>query len=462
MADPVRLHQQPAPDRTQRQLDALGRLLQLEKRVRQTATPAAFGFHAVNDTLGLVRYRQAALWRCGARGDGEIVAVSGLAMLDRNAPFLVWLRRLAAAAARQDGAETQRPLAADTLPEPIAREWGEWLPGHLLWIPLAAPDGERLGALLLARDEPWKEADRHLLGHLAGTYGHAWAYLLRKSRRETLRRFMAHRNRIAAVVLLALFGLAWVPVRDSALAPAEVIARAPVVIRAPIDGVIEQVLVVPNQPVQEGQVLLRLDAVRLQAQLEVAERALAVAEAEYRQTAQRAVFDTESKAVLPVLQGRVEQHAAEVAYIRSLLDRVVIAAPRAGIAVFDDINDWIGKPVRTGERILLVADPAETELEIRLPVADAIALEEGTEVRLFLNIDPQRAVDARLTYAGYQAGPGPDGILAYRLKAAFAAGERGTPRIGLKGTAKIFGRETTLFAHVFRRPLAALRQRLGL
>lgn len=459
MADRARI-QEGAVDPAQRQLDVLGRLIALEKRVRQSATATEAGFVMVNETLGLVRYRQAALWRRGTSGAGEIAAVSGLAAVDANAPFQRWLRRLASELAERTEAGP-RPLTANDVPAAIAQEWQEWWPAHVLSIPLLAPDGELLGGLLLARDTAWSEADRHLLGHLAGTYGHAWAYLLRKARRAPVRWLAARRNRILAAAAVLMFCAAWIPVSDSALGPAEVIAREPVVVRAPLDGVVDEMLVQPNETVAEGQVLLRLDAAKLSNQLAVARKALAVTEAEHRQVAQQAVFDQKSKAALVVLQGRVEQHAAEVDYLRSLLERIEVRAPRSGVAVFDDVNDWIGKPVRTGERILMVADPADMELEVRLPAANAIALEPGGEVRLFLNVDPQHSVDATLTFVGYQATPGPDGILSYRLKAAFDAGEL-PPRVGLKGTAKVYGARTRLFVHVFRRPMAALRQRLGI
>lgn len=459
MAEPARIRE-AAVDPSQRQLEVVGKLLALEKRARQSTTAAELGFVMVNETLGLVRYRQAALWRRGVSGAGEVVAVSGLAALDGNAPYQRWLRRLSNELAEHKDT-MPRALHESDVPAELAQEWKEWLPAHVLWIPLLAPEGELLGSLLLAREESWSDADRHLLSHLAGTYGHAWAYLLRKTRREPLRWFAARRNRMLAAAAMVAFCAAWIPVRDSALGPAEVIAREPVVVRAPLDGVIDEVMVQPNQPVDAGQVLLKLDDARLSNQLEVARKALAVTEAEYRQVAQQAVFDQKSKAALVILQGRVEQHAAEVSYLESLLQRIEVRAPRPGVVVFDDVNDWIGKPVRTGERILMVADPADMELEVRLPAADAIALEPGSDVRLFLNIDPQHPVDATLTYVGYQATPGPDGILAYRLKAAFAAGEL-PPRVGLKGTAKVYGPKTSLFVHVFRRPMAAVRQWLGL
>jgi hypothetical protein len=163
---------------------------------------------------------------------------------------------------------------------------------------------------------------------------------------------------------------------------------------------------------------------------------------------------------VPVLQARLEQQRAETGYLRDLLARIELRAARDGIAVFDDPNEWLGRPVTTGERILLVADPARVALEIRLPVADAIRLEPGAEVRLFLNTDPGAPVPAVLEQAGYRAQPGPDGVLGFRLKAQFPAGAAPL-RIGLKGTAKLYGEQVTLAQYLLRKPISALRTWLG-
>ena len=94
-------------------------------------------------------------------------------------------------------------------------------------------------------------------------------------------------------------------------------------------------------------------------------------------------------------------------------------------------------------------------------MADAINLEPGAEVEFFLNIAPERRIDATLRYASYEASVGPDGALSYRLKATLV-GDAPPPRIGLKGTAKIYGPHVTLFYFLIRRPLATLRQIAGL
>jgi len=432
------------------QLAVVTTLLQLERRARHAAAVEELGFLMVNDTRGLVRYRQAALWR------GRVAALSGAALIEANAPYVLWLNRLLRWAQETHGREAPTALSAADVPAEIGRDWAEWLPARALWLPLG-PGGEE--ALCLAREEPWTEAERQLLAHLADAYGHALRAL--DGRRGARRTRARGRVVLVGTALLALAGVLALPMPQTVLAPAEVIARAPSLVRAPIDGVVDRFDLQPNAPVAEGQLLLALDRTRLQNRLEVARKALNVAEAEFRQASQQAVFDSRSKANLAVLKGRMEQQAAEMAYVEELLSRVEIRAPRAGIAVFDDVNDWIGKPVTLGERILTVADPQSSELEIRLPVADAIALERGAEVKLFLNVDPQRPVAAHVTFIGYQAETTPDGVLSYRLKARFD-GEGAPPRIGLKGVAKLYGEDGTLLFALLRRPLAAARQRLGL
>ena len=82
---------------------------------------------------------------------------------------------------------------------------------------------------------------------------------------------------IGAAVLAVLFLL---PVRQSVLAPAEVVPLEGQVVAAPLDGVIARFVVQPNQPVRSGDVLLRFEDTSLRAQADVAERSLQVAEAE--------------------------------------------------------------------------------------------------------------------------------------------------------------------------------------
>jgi multidrug resistance efflux pump len=436
--------------------------LQLERAARHAEDEAALGFTLVNETRRLVSYRQAALLDLRG-GRPQVRAVSGVAVLDRNAPMIRWLGRVAERLARASRDEAgpdaaARPVTAAALPDELAREWGEFAAPEGLWCPLIAPDRRVLGALWFSRDQAWSENDRVLLDRLCDAYAHAWAALAgpRPRLRERLPR------RLIAVAGLALLAAALaIPVPQSALAPATVVARDAQVVAAPLDGVIAEMAVEPNQPVRAGDLLFRFDDTQLSSRLEVAERSLGVAQAELRRARQGAFESREQSAEIAVLESRVALRQAELAYARELLGYVEVRAERDGIAVFADADDWIGRPVRTGERVLQIADPASAAVRVDLAVADAIALERGAPVELFLDVDPLHKLPARLTSASYEASPRPDGALAYRVEAAFAP-EVAPPRIGLHGTAKISGETVPLALYLFRRPLAVARQWLGL
>ncbi|MET0983432.1 MAG: HlyD family efflux transporter periplasmic adaptor subunit [Telluria sp.] len=445
------------PSSLDAQLYGLGTLVQLLKRARHAASVEELGFVMVNETHALLPYRQAALWQRDARGAGRIVAVSGAATVERNAPFMLWLNRVLA---KLDGGTGARNVDATHLEGALGDAWAEWLPAHGLLVPLG-PDAHPLGALLLAREQPWSDGDRHLLQELTDGYGTAWAQFRRSRRRSLLTVWRSRGGLIRLALSAALVAAMFLPITLSALAPAEVVALRPTIVRAPLEGVVDRFEVTPNQPVKEGQLLLVLDPRAIENKLEVAGKALAVAEAEYRQAAQSAVFEDKSRALLAVLRGRAEQRRADVVYNQSLLDRIRVTASRSGIALFDDPNAWIGRPVAIGERLIEIADPAQAELEIWLPVADAITLQNGAEVDFFLNVSPDAPLRAHLRQASYEATQSPGGLLGYRLKATLTDGTK-LPRIGLKGTAKVYGEKVTLFYYLLRRPLAAARQFVGL
>jgi hypothetical protein len=444
-----------APSVVEAQLFGLSTLVQLIKRARNAATVQELGFIIVNETHALLPYRQAVLWQ--SDGSGRVVAISGTPVIERNAPLTLWLKR---ALGKLAAGPAPGPIAvtAANLPGTLGQEWSEWLPAHGLLVPLRNA-GKPLGALLLARDQPWSDGDRHLLQELADGYGHAWSGLRRRRRAWSVWP-RSRRTVLKLAAAAALIAALWLPVSLSALAPAEVVALDPAIVRAPLDGVVDQFKVQPNQEVSEGQLLLELDRRVVENKLEIANKALQVAEAEYRQAAQQALFDDKSRAQLAVLKGRMDQRRADATYTQSLLDRVQVTAMRPGLALFSDPNEWVGRPVSIGERLLEIADPNRVEFEIWLPVSDAIALQPGAEVEFFLNVAPDSPLNGRLRLASYEAAQSPAGVLGYRLKAE-RVGEGAPPRIGLRGTAKVYGDRVTLFYYLMRRPLAAARQLVG-
>ena len=247
----------------------------------------------------------------------------------------------------------------------------------------------------------------------------------------------------------------------STVAPAKVIPREPFVVSAPLNGVIAEMTVQANAMVQEGQPLFRYEDTTLRSSHEVAEKNLAVALADYHRAAQGSFLDTKNKADVPLLKAQVELKETERNFAREQLDQTLVKAPRAGLLLYSDKSDWIGNPVVVGERIMEVADPAQVELRVNLPVSDAIVLREGASVTVFLDAHPLEPLAATVTRASYHAEVLPGNLLAYRITATFTNPTQ-TPRIGWQGTAKVYGESSSVLFLLFRRPISAARQFVGL
>lgn len=438
------------------QLLALTALLQLEQRARDAHGPE-LEFLIANETATVVPYQQAALWRMEA--NGPRLVLSGVATPDPGAPYRLWLNNLLPALTRGEGAREARVVQPAELSPELRESWAEWLPTHALWCPLALPNGGFLGGLLLARADPWSDAERRVLAFLLGAYAQCLA--LDRAGRTGFRLGWAPRRKLIAVAVIVLIGVVLsLPVRQSVVASAEVTAIDPAPVRAPFEGVVDRVHIAPNAMVKAGDKLVTLDRDQLQTRYDVTERALEMARAEYAVASQQALNDQTAKSRLAVISGKVEQQITELAYARGLLARAEMTAPIDGIAVFDGPADWIGKPVTMGERIMLIASPTRTELEMQVPAQEAVTFEKGAEVVFFSNVAPDRPRRSTLDFASYSSAPTPDGIMAYTFRARFADGP--PERLGMKGTAKIYGERQPLAVWLLRRPIAIVRQWLAL
>lgn len=433
-------------------------LLQLEKKARRAQSLSALYFLIVNETIHLVHYRQAFVW---LKTSNKITAVSGVPNPDPNSLYMQWAGKLASKL------QSRRPQSLDeiersSLPEDLASEWDDYLPQSALWLPLIHPDGNEIGAVVFAKGSPWSEPDKILLAHLGETYAHALGFYLKTSGRIGTRIKAALRAEFfVPASLLILISLFFIPVKLTALGDAEVIARRPAIIRSPLEGVIDDVMIAPNEAVRKGQILVELDKRALTNRLLQAKKSLEVERVKLLKSKQLALRDRQFAGQLDVIEAIIEEQEAEITYLERLLNQARLKSPISGISIYNDRNDLIGRPVKIGEKLLAVAEKNDSHLVLWLATNDAIALTQGSRVRLFLNTSPHQPIEARLTNMSYTPVARPEGYMAYRVEADFAD-QNSAPRIGLRGVAKVYGEQTNLGYLLFRRPLITLRQWTGL
>ena len=435
------------------QLLRLSALLDLERRTRE-ARGAELTYLIANDTALVVPYQQSALWR-----RDSLTAVSGVAMPESGGPYARFLRTILPAAMKLAASDPSTPLATDAAMLGVApADWAVWFPSTAVFLPLPDPRGGLAGGLLLGRQDPFHPAELHLLGAIGGTYGLALAASeLPRRRRQHVRR----RHVLQAAAVVALVAAGFVPVRSSVLAPAEIVAAAPYPIRAPFDGVVATVHVTPNQAVHRGDKLVSLETTERRAKAEVSDKALEIARAEYTEASQQAFNDAQAKGRLPLLRAKAEQAQLEAEYNKTILGRSDVTAPADGVAVFDDAHQWIGRPVVLGERIMVVAPPTSNALDISVPVADVVTFDPGAEIVFFPNIAPDHPERGTLHSVGYASSVNLEGVLAYTARATLGP-DSDLLRLGLKGTAKIYGPQRPFALWVLRRPLSVMREWLSL
>jgi multidrug resistance efflux pump len=440
-----------------------GELLEFQRKLQACKSLREINFVAVNDSFSVLHYDQAVIWQYDVRGGIDIAAVSGLAEVASDTPYVQWLGK-----AIQHILFTRSVDVAsfpfDELDASLLEDGKEWVHEYILHGAMRSPEGKILGGIFLNRHAAFTEHEQAIAAWMVGSLGFAvWAWRQNSKKIEHVTRAFEKRSVryvfAAACIVAGLF--AFVPIRLTALVPAEITPSKPFPITAPIDGVIRKIVIQPNQVVKADEAVAELDDTSIRNRLAVSTKAFETASSDYQRAVNKSFNDEQSKGELLVLGSKVQEKSAEVAYLSELLEKLRISAPQGGIAIFSDAEDLRGRPVQTGEKIMVVADPSLVGVTVYLPPDDAVELEVGGDVTVYLNIAPLSPLHAKIVQSSYEAIVQPDNSIAYIIKAALEPGS-GLPRIGNRGTAKVYGKSVSLGYYLFRKPILFLRRSFGI
>ncbi len=446
---------------SERQVQGMSILLSLQHEVRKLTTVRDFGFFVTNETFRLISYNHAVLWNKKPAVGITLESISGVANVDKTTPFNQWLSTLIKSCDDSNLSEEQHAVDFNESTYELQKDWPQEAGQHVLWCPFVQGGFDRDAGMVFIRDRPWSEPEANRLSWLIQSYAYTW-YFLTQSRGflKAFKSIFKHRRSFALTVCVIALIIIFFPIRQSVVAAAEVIAQSPTLVTAPLEGVIKEIDIKPNQKVVKGQILFKMDDTDLENNYKLAQQELAVAREQYQRSVQKGFDDAESRAEVGILKATVREKLTHMHYTKALLEKTIVRAHNDGVIIFGSKNDWVGKPVATGEKVMELAHPKNVELEIWLPVGDAIQFEVGSDVKLYLSGSPLDPLDAKLAHASFDAVLSPASVLAYRLIADFTQNEK-LPRIGLQGSAKIYGDRTVLIYFLLRRPISALRQTVG-
>ena len=110
--------------------------IELEGMAREVETIEALCATMVNGPRRLVPYRQAALVTADDAGSVRVEAVSGVAVIEADAPLVSWLARTAKQVFDGDHAARLHVVRPEGLAPAEGEAWAAWMPAEVLWCPL--------------------------------------------------------------------------------------------------------------------------------------------------------------------------------------------------------------------------------------------------------------------------------------------------------------------------------------
>ena len=435
----------------------IARLIGLEKKSREARTQDELNFVVVNETRQIFDFVNSYLLLKTPTDKYHVKAVSDLATVDRTAPLVTFVENIINDQKNTNLKEIQN-LEVDKISRSLKIKKPKNIPDNILLIPIFSPQRGLQGFLITTRNEKFNDNEVELARHLSLTYGHAYnTFLTDFSIKDFLKKNFTGKR--SWIIILSIIFILIIPIKITSTAPVEVVPKNPRLITAPFDGVVKNIIVNNNDKINSGDLLIQIEDTDLKNGFNLAKQSLQVAEKELLRSRQFSFSNNEEKARLAELMAQVDLKKAEVESTSERLKNSKIYADKDGIAIVDQKNNWQGRPVSVGEKIITIANPEKVEFLIWLPVKDSLIIKENTDVKVFLDINPIKPLKGKLKRASYQSSLSPEEVLSYQISASFEGEE--IPRIGLRGTAKIYGSRVTLFYYLFRKPITFVRQLIG-
>lgn len=439
-------------------LDSLLTFVDLEKRVREAGNLTQLQFVILNESRVIIEYHSSVLLRVYNNKITKVLGGSGVIKVEEHAPYVVWLKSVITWILNNKNVEGVISTPLDKVPvENQQNVEDPWKQGFGLIVPIKITKNETI-IWWLTRSHDWSKEEKATLKLIGNVYGFGWKAL--KNQNKVMDIILEQIKLWKVLITTAIAVLLLLPVDQSILSPAEVIAEDPLLLTAPMDGVIGKFHVSPNQYVKEGDLLFEMEDTNLKNRYDAARKSYEVAEAEYLKNIYKSFNDPRSHVEVNTYKEKLQEKEVEIKYVEELLKKTKIIAARSGIVLFKDPDDWVGKPVNTGEKIMSLSDPRKIELRVMVPVPDLIDFNINKKSNVFFNINPTKPYHIKIDSVGYEAYLSNAGVLSYPVTAKLESTK--DIQIGWQGTAKLYGYRTSLFKYLFRKPLMYLKQNFGI
>jgi len=367
----------------------LSTLHQLTVAACRSTTRQALIFHILNEPVALCKYDRAHLWSF-ENNSPRLLGISGRENPAKYSALMDRWQSIVSGVENHHESQVVEKFTQGKAGDEFAdlREENKGI--SALWLPIQA--GDRLVAgLLLERwgEVQWQNNELRLLEHLVSGYSALWEqFFLREKLFIRLINCFRRKPVLIAILIVCLVIGFFCPVNLKVVAPCEVVAMDPVIISAPLEGVVEKINVSPGQEVSIGEQLYSYDKRIPLQELAVARKQVQIAVSQVNLLKAKAYEQDKARAELVILERRLQQEKMRLELAEHNARQLKVVSPVAGAVMIQKPHEWKGKPVRVGERVMAVVDPGRTIVRIWIPEDDNISFNWKKDAKIILNVEP--------------------------------------------------------------------------
>ena len=265
---------------SQDQLNSLARIFTFEKKLREAQSIVELRYIVTNELRSISPYIYSFFGTWTKPKRFKIEAISDIAVVEKTSPVTNLVQKIIQQKLTEASTDAHVfTLEAESL---VPAKGEDPLPNQFIWVPCHSSQKGMQAVLILNRNESWTEQEIEYLRHLGTTIGHAMGSLLTKNIFEKM--FTIMRSAFFQFILFSgIIASMFIPVSLSVIGQAEIIPNNPSIINAPIDGVIDEILVDNNDKVSKQTPLVNFEKTQLQNSFDLAQQELKVIQTELLQ-----------------------------------------------------------------------------------------------------------------------------------------------------------------------------------
>ena len=455
-------------------INVLSAIIRLGHEAFQKGSLDALASHILNNSRHIAAYDRACLADMRSKRP-HIIAVMGQSEVNANSEYCIQTRNLLCSfhALKQPLSVNDETLKRNNAKKKTSGAYTyfkETFPAQIYLIPMRAPrnnePNRNLFLWMLEFKNNSQEASQGLLFLLAQHYSEAlWSLLQRKSK-ITLTALKGHRRitplKMAGLILIAfILALIFVRTHQNIAADFELVPENIFMQYAPFSGVLSESYFKNGDQIAKDSVVIVYDTAKLQFELADAQKKYDEISAELDLIRQESFRDTKQRGKIELLKIKQQKQKIETRKINWYISKSRIMAEHSGVLVIEEQEKLMGRSVDAGEKLFEIIRPGKPFAKIWLNEADAVVLREPPVVTLYLHTRPETPISGKIISISPKPVLSETNQFCFIIRMALkATAPNLTPDFiyGMRGVARVKGREVSLGYYLFRNLILAWRK----